>query len=52
VDRARSLGAKKVHIDSNTKLKAAINLYTKLGFVRVVGAPSPYAKCNIQLELA
>ncbi|MDK2957573.1 MAG: GNAT family N-acetyltransferase [Desulfomicrobium sp.] len=51
VDRARALGAKKVHIDSNTKLKAAINLYTKLGFVRVVGAPSPYAKCNIQLEL-
>lgn len=50
VDKARSLGAKKLHIDSNTKLKAAMKLYAKMGFVRVVGPPSPYEKCNIQLE--
>lgn len=50
VDKARSLGAKKLHIDSNTRLKAAMKLYAKMGFVRVVGPPSPYEKCNIQLE--
>ncbi len=50
LERAKFLGAKKVFLESNTKLKPAINLYNKLGFTRVVGPPSPYERCNIQME--
>ncbi len=50
LERAKLLGAKKVFLESNTKLKPAINLYNKLGFTRVVGPPSPYERCNIQME--
>jgi len=50
LDKARSLGAHKVYLESNTILKPAINLYHKLGFERVVGHASPYERCNIQME--
>lgn len=49
-ERARELGARRLFIESNTRLKAAMRLYAKLGFKRFVGPPSPYEKCNIQLE--
>ena len=51
IDEAKALGAKSVYIESNTKLKPAINLYHKLGFKKIKGPESPYARCNIQLEL-
>ena len=51
ITKGRELGAKKLYIESNTKLKAAIKLYQKLGFQKIVGPPSPYERCNIQLEL-
>jgi DNA-binding MarR family transcriptional regulator len=51
LDKARQLGAKRVYLESNTILKPAINLYHKLGFQRIVGAPSPYKRANIQMEL-
>ncbi len=51
IQKARSLGAKKVYLESNTRLKPAINLYHKLGFRKVTGNPSPYERCNIQMEL-
>lgn len=50
LEKARSLGAVKVFLESNTKLKPAINLYRKLGFEKVVADPSPYERCNIQME--
>ncbi|MEE8062491.1 MAG: GNAT family N-acetyltransferase, partial [Gemmatimonadales bacterium] len=50
LDRARELGATTVYLESNTVLEPAIALYRKLGFKRVTGAPSPYARCNIQME--
>ena len=50
LEKARSLGAKKVYLESNTVLKPAINLYHKLGFEKIVGHPSPYERCNIQME--
>ena len=50
-NKARELGAKKVFLESNTQLEPAINLYHKLGFQKVVGQPSPYERCNIQMEL-
>lgn len=51
VDKARALGATRVYLESNTQQAAAVNLYYKLGFKRIVGPPSPYARCNIQMEL-
>ena len=51
IEKARSLGAKRVYLESNTTLKPAINLYYKLGFEKITGQPSPYERCNIQMEL-
>jgi len=51
IDKARQLGARRVYLESNTTLKPAINLYHKLGFRKVAGPPSPYERCNIQMEL-
>lgn len=52
IEKARSLGAKKLYLESNTILQPAINLYHKLGFQKVVGHATPYERCNIQMELA
>ena len=51
VDKARELNYRQVFLESNTKLKPAINLYKKLGFKRIIGEPSPYERCNIQMLL-
>ena len=50
-EKARQLGAKKLYLESNTILVPAINLYRKLGFTEVFGRPTPYERCNIQMEL-
>ncbi|GJM14278.1 MAG: hypothetical protein DHS20C12_26810 [Pseudohongiella sp.] len=49
IAKARELNFQQLFLESNTKLVPAINLYKKLGFKRVVGEPSPYARCNIQM---
>ncbi|MET4139007.1 GNAT family N-acetyltransferase [Pedobacter sp. UYP1] len=49
--KAKELGAQKIYLESNTVLKPAINLYHKLGFVKVAGRITPYERCNIQMEL-
>jgi ribosomal protein S18 acetylase RimI-like enzyme len=51
IEKARSLGGKKLYIESNTSLKPAINLYYKLGFKKIAGRATPYERCNIQMEL-
>lgn len=51
VDKARSLGAHNLYLESNTILKPAIGLYQKLGFKKVAGRATPYERCNIQMEL-
>ena len=51
IDKAKSLGASTIYLESNTILKPAINLYQKLGFQKIVGITSPYERCNIQMEL-
>ena len=49
---ARAQGARRLYLESNTKLKPALALYHKLGFQKTVaGQPSPYERCNIQMEL-
>lgn len=50
IEKARSLGAHKIYLESNTVLKPAINLYYKLGFQKVIGRATPYERCNIQME--
>ena len=51
IDKAQSLQAEKVYLESNTILEPAIRLYRKLGFEEFVGEPSPYERCNIQMVL-
>jgi DNA-binding MarR family transcriptional regulator/GNAT superfamily N-acetyltransferase len=51
IEKARSLGAKALYLESNTVLKPAINLYHKLGFVKVAGRETPYERANIQMKL-
>ena len=51
IDKAEELGARSIFLESNTILKPAIHLYQKLGFKKVIRSPSPYNRCNIQMEL-
>jgi len=51
VEKAVELGALKLYLESNTVLTPAINLYHKLGFQKVAAHPTPYERCNIQMEL-
>lgn len=51
INTAKELGASKIFLESNTILKPAINLYQKLGFRKIAGHPTPYKRCNIQMEL-
>jgi len=52
IQKAKTMGAAKIYLESNTLLKPAINLYHKLGFEKVAGRATPYERCNIQMELA
>jgi len=52
IEKAKSVGATWLYLESNTKLETAVNLYHKLGFVKVAGVSTPYQRCNIQMELA
>jgi GNAT superfamily N-acetyltransferase len=51
IEKAKSLGACNVYLESNTILKPAINLYCKLGFQEIIGRPSPYQRTNIKMLL-
>lgn len=51
IEKARAIGARSIYLESNTILKPAIQLYQKLGFQKVGGRPSPYERCNIQMDL-
>ncbi|HEY4209409.1 MAG TPA: bifunctional helix-turn-helix transcriptional regulator/GNAT family N-acetyltransferase [Puia sp.] len=51
IGKVRELGGTRVYLESNTRLKPAINLYHKLGFRKIAGSPSPYERCDIQMEL-
>lgn len=51
IEKAKSLGAQKLYLESNRILKPALNLYMKLGFVEITGVSSPYERSDIQMEL-
>ncbi len=49
LDLGRSVGARSLYLESNDRLAPALEVYRKLGFKDVAGAPSPYARCNVQM---
>lgn len=51
IERAKSLGAKKLFLESNTLLTPAINLYHKLGFRELKEYHPAYERGDIQMEL-
>ncbi|KGO84837.1 MarR family transcriptional regulator [Flavobacterium rivuli WB 3.3-2 = DSM 21788] len=51
INAAKKEGASLLYLESNTILKPAINLYHKMGFKKIAGQPTPYKRCNIQMEL-
>lgn len=51
-EKARTMGAKKIYLESNTVLTPAITLYHKLGFKKVKGLDTPYERCNIKMSLS
>lgn len=52
IDFAGRTGAKRLFLDSNTKLTPAITLYKKVGFREIpVPKDTPYERCNIRMEL-
>ncbi|ANH81777.1 MarR family transcriptional regulator [Niabella ginsenosidivorans] len=51
INRAKKMGASRLYLESNTRLKPAISLYYKLGFKKINNRPSPYKRANIQMAL-
>ncbi len=51
IDRARSMGADTIWLESNTKLTAALALYRSLGFSTEPQRASDYLRSNIQMRL-
>lgn len=49
--KAKTLRVKKLFVEINTLLQPAINLYQKLGFIKIVGYSNPSKRSNIQMEL-
>ena len=50
IEKAESLGAKKIILYSSTKLVPAIRLYRKLGFVEIP-VDGPYKRSDIKMQL-
>jgi N-acetylglutamate synthase-like GNAT family acetyltransferase len=51
LQKAKELGARKVYLETNSRLTPAISLYEKLGFQHVSGHESPYARADVQMEI-
>jgi len=54
VERAREIGAKRLYLETSTKLPNAIHLYEAQGFVRLPPErvrQSPYARSNVYMEM-
>ncbi len=50
LNKAREKGAKRIYLETNTVLDAALRLYKRLGFKRIEGVNTPYSRCNTQME--
>jgi GNAT superfamily N-acetyltransferase len=54
IEYARSMGARRLYLETNNKLQSAIHVYESLGFRHLPAhriKPSPYARANVYMEL-
>ena len=51
IEKARALGGKRLFLETNSVLQPAIQLYFKLGFKEIELMPTPYERCDFQMEL-
>jgi putative acetyltransferase len=54
IEYARATGAKRLYLETNSKLQTAIHVYESLGFTHLPVErvkPSPYARANVYMEL-
>ena len=51
IDAARAAGAHRVYLESNSALAPALNLYRSAGFVDLPAQATPYARCDVWMEL-
>lgn len=49
--KAKEMGARKVVLYSNSKLKPALHIYQKLGFTSVVPEAGKYCRCDVKMEI-
>ena len=51
INAAREAGAYRIYLESNSALTPALTLYRSAGFVDLPPAPTPYARCDVWMEL-
>ncbi len=54
IDLARNLGARRLYLETNSKLVPALGLYANFGFRMIPDdalPPSPYARADVRMEL-
>lgn len=51
IDRARTLGAPRLYLETNSSLGPALGLYRAMGFVDLPKQDTPYARCDVWMAL-
>ncbi len=51
IDKARQVGAPRLYLETNASLGPAIGLYRAVGFRDLPARDTPYARCNVWMEL-
>lgn len=51
LEKARSMGARKVVLYSNSKLETALNIYRKFGFRDITPECGKYGRCDVKMEI-
>lgn len=51
IEKAKTLNAKRIWLESNRALTPAINLYLRLGFKEIPIDKTPYARADIRMEM-
>lgn len=51
IDRARTVGAARLYLETNASLGPALALYRSAGFTDLPARETPYARCDVWMEL-
>ena len=54
IEAGRSAGARRLYLETNSRLEAAVRLYESMGFKHLTPdriTPSPYARANVYMEM-